>query len=486
MLSFATSCHIPDYRAGPIDPPTGALQSALLDASDDALIETNQSLPSEWWLLFDDPQLANFIQTAFSRNPTLQIARTNVLTAIANANKMRAALYPNITWGADVSKQKLSETGLIPFNTSGTTVGMAPLVAPTTLGIIPVYFTQTETELALTYDFDIWEKNRNTFKAALSDIQAKLADQSFTQLELGISVAATYFLLQIDYKREKIAQALVENQTKYLKLVQARSQNNLESKLNVQPIQINLASAQQSLLQIQGDIAINEYQLKAYLAGSFEESIDWIDIERKPLPKVPLPGDLPLHLIAHRPDIIAQLWIIESAGRQIEVAKAGFYPDFNLTALIGYQTIHIKELFEGRSVFYNVDPALSLPVFDGGRLRANLLGSQVDYDRAIYQYNQLVLNAAKEVLAGIAVLRNVEQQLIELKKITTYQENQFRLTDLRMKNSIGSALDYLTSERNMLLALDQETIVFGNTLQSIISLIKALGGGYEAVCFEEG
>ena len=340
-------------------------------------------------------------------------------------------------------------------------------------------------ELELTYDFDIWGKNRNTWKAALGQVQANLADAAFTQLRISISVAQAYYQLQIDYQRQEIAQALVTNRQKYVELVERRIKANLDSDITLRTAQTNFSAAQQGLLQIQGDIAVREHLLRSYLAGTFEEGIDALNIEQMALPRVPLPYDLPINLLAHRPDITAQLWLIESAGRQIEVAKAGFYPDFNMIALLGLQTIHLHKFFWAQSTYYDVDPAFSLPIFDGGRLRANLRSSEVDYNLAILQYNQLILDATREVLDGIVVLSNTNQQLEKFKEETAYQADLLHLTELRVAHNLDSDLESLTREGNLLTARDQEMVAYGQTLQAVLSLVKALGGGYKACNGEE-
>lgn len=497
LLLSITSCNS-SPRALPIEPPNDVMESVIQEASSDPLFEANVPIPTNWWTLFNDEQLSQFIQTTLEKNPTLKQAQTKILLAQASADQIRATLYPNIYWGGDVSRQKLSKTGLgfPPGSSSSTTAatssaGFSPVLPkpiPGTIPLspnppsIPVYFTQWETELSFYYDFDIWSKNRNTLRAAIGEVYSNIADEAFSRLQLSISVAQVYYQLQIDYKRQEIAKALVENQNRYLELVQKRLELNLAAQQPVYNTQLSVTTAKQSLLQIQGDIAVREYQLKAYLAGSFDEDINNIEVDEQPLPRVPLPQDIPLHLIAHRPDITAQLWLIESAGKRIDVARAGFYPDFNLTGLVGFQSLRLHELFQARSTYFNVDPAFSLPIFDGGRLIANLHSSEVNYDLAIYQYNNLVLNAAREVLEGIAVLRNSELQLNELKKNLEYQQELFTLTRQLIENNLNSDLDYLVSQQSVLIAQDQEIITLGNMIQALLSLIKALGGGYEDGC----
>lgn len=463
-------------RAQPIDVPSDALAVAAQEAGTDPLFSSCDALPEDWWTLFDDAQLADFIEMALVRNPTLQMARAKILAAAYTADQARAALFPNLSWGGDASRQKLSETGIIPFSTPAPIKQPAPIVATGGKAGVPVYFTQYETELFLTYDFDIWGKNRNMWRAAVGEERARQADEAFARLQLGISIAQVYYNLQIAYQRQAIAQSLVDNQAQLEGLTQQRLQGNLDTQQVLFSARATVYSFQQGLLQIQGQIAVYENQLRAYLAGSFDEGI--APVEERPLPRIPLPSDLPLHLLSQRPDIAAQLWVIASAGRQIEAAKAGFYPDFNLASLVGYQTIHLKKLFTYPSVMFNVDPAFTLPIFDGWRLLANLRGSEINYDLAILQYNEMVLNAVKEVLDGIVVLRNSEQQLQVLHQQVQEQEGIYQNAQLRVAHHLDSALDELLSEQNVLQARDREIVALGNKIQAMLQLIQALGGGY--------
>lgn len=466
LLFFSCS----SQRAPPIDPPFLALEKAREDASQNPLFVSTDWVPSKWWELFYDEQLTGFILKTFERNPTLHSAKANILLAAAAADSVRARLFPYTWWGGDVSRQKLSTTGVFPFGN---------ISVPITTTLIPEYFTLSETQANLTYEFDIWGKNRNSLSAAVDQLTAQVADLAFSRLQLSIAVAAVYFQLQIEYKRREIGRALVNNRIRFLELIEERVQNSLENALTLHNAENNLSIERERLIEIEGAIAVHEYQLKAYLADDFEEEISNIQITEKALIEVPLPKELPLHLLAHRPDIIAQLWLIESAGRQIEVAKAGFYPDFNISALFGFQTIHFRELFKWPSSYFNIDPAFTLPLFDGGRLLANLHWSEVNYDQAIFEYNELVIQAAKEVLDGLAVLLNTKSQLDEYKKMLEFQTENFQLTSARVEYNLDSLLSYLDSESNMLHARQSETIALGNTMQAILALIKALGGGFD-------
>ncbi len=459
-------------RAKRIDAPKVALEESVQNKG-----FQRGELPLDWWRVFQDPQLTQFIEKAFQNNPTLHAARARILLAAAKAKNIRANLFPNILWGADVSSQKLSETGLVPFNLNPPpTAANTPLVFPAGFDHIPVYFTQTETEFILTYEFDLWGKNRNALKAAKGEMFAKVADMAFAQLELGIEVAKSYYELQINYRREEIAKTLVALQEEFLDLTKKRLLDNLDSRISINTIEVELTTLKQTLLTIQQDIFLKEDQLKTYLAADFTESI--FAVEKVELPKIPVPENLPLHLLSNRPDISSQLWIIESAGKQIDVAKAGFYPDFNLAALFGYQTIHLSKLFEGPSVYYNVNPAVTLPFFDGGRLMANLRISEVNYDLAVFKYNELVLKATREVLDALSLISSYEKQERQAIKRFELQENLLQLMEMRVKNHLNSQLDMIKSRQNMLIAQDQEIQVLAQRIDASLSLIKALGGGF--------
>lgn len=481
IILFSAGCRS-STSAVPINPPESAIEQAVEEAEVDNLIVRDEPIPEQWWLLFNDGQLNEFIEKAFVNNPTLQTAKVKILAAFYNASSIQSILYPYLGLGADVSRQKLSTTGVIPFNTgppgSGTPVVQVP-ATPGGTGPIPEYFTLYETELNFRYSFDFWEKNRNTFRAAMGQFQANIAEEAYARLELGILIAGAYYKLQTNFQRELIAVEFVDNRQRYYDLIQKRIQRNIDTDLSLQIAGSNLSDAKDILLQIQREIAVSRVQLSAYLAGDFDEEVAVDDITLQALPKVPVPECLPLHLISKRPDITAQLWLIESADRLIDVAKAGFYPDFNLAGFFGFQTIHFSKWFMWPSTFFNIDPAMTLPIFDGGRLIADLRKSEVNYDLAILEYNRLVINAAKEVLEAIAILRNSWARLQEFDKRYAAQSELYRLTHLRTLHNLSSSLDDLVGEANKLVAQDQTIIALGTTIQAILDLIKSLGGGYD-------
>lgn len=203
-------------------------------ASQGPLIDRGAFLPEAWWSISNDDQLNWFVIKALKNNPTLFSAREKVERAAALANLTRSSLFPDVNWGADVSRQKLSETGLIPFDLMDQFFA-ANTPMPATGGAlgIPTYFSQYETEFTLRYDFDLWGKGRKAWIAALGEVNARIADEAEVRLLLSLSVANTYFQLQVAYKREEIAKRMVEIQEESFALLIKRQKNNLESNLRV-------------------------------------------------------------------------------------------------------------------------------------------------------------------------------------------------------------------------------------------------------------
>ncbi len=464
----------PWVRVPLITTPEQALDIALCEAAEDPLFAITEWIPDDWWYLFDDPQLTGLIETALCHNPTVQAARSRILLAQSKADQIRVVPYPYVTATGDATKFYLSETSVIPVGSNNT--GIPFVNGPE----IPQNFLQYETALNFSYELDLWSKRINTWRAAMGDVHARWADEAFARMAISVSVAQAYFRLQMDYARRAVAREFVAIQTNLNNLIEKRTRGNLDTNINVQTALTSISSAERILLQINVDIEVTKHQLQTLIAGDFDEEICSIDLEEKHLPRVPLPADIPLELLSHRPDIISQLWLLESAGRQIEVAKAGFLPNINLTGFAGYQSIHLAHLFLPQSGDGNMEAAFSLPIFDAGRLQAKLIGSRVDYDLTVLQYNDLVLKAVQEVLDALSITRNSHKQLQQFAKETIHREHIVKLTELREEFNIASNLDKINVQQQLLLARDQEIIAKASTINAILSLIKALGGGYEA------
>ena len=195
---------------------------------------------------------------------------------------------------------------------------------------------------------------------------------------------------------------------------------------------------------------------------------------------VPVPNALPADLLGRRADISAARWRIEAATSDVKSAKASFYPNVNLSAFVGLASIGLNNLVKASSEQYGIGPALTLPIFDGGRLRANLRGRHADLDVAIESYNGAVIDAVHDAADQISSVRSVERQQREQAAAQAAAEAAYDLATQRYRAGLGGYLTVLTAETGVLNQRRQATDLKARALDTQVALIRALGGGYTA------
>jgi NodT family efflux transporter outer membrane factor (OMF) lipoprotein len=190
-----------------------------------------------------------------------------------------------------------------------------------------------------------------------------------------------------------------------------------------------------------------------------------------------LPTDVPAELIGRRPDIVAQRWRVEASGHDIDNARAQFYPNISLTGLVGLQSITFSNFDVGGSRIGAFGPAISLPIFDGGRRISNLAGRDADYDVAVEQYNATVIDALRDVVSQLVSLRAVEQQRALGREALATSEQACQLALQRYRGGIGNYLQVLTAQLQLLATQRQQVDLDMRAIDSDIALARALGGG---------
>lgn len=452
-----------------IEPPAAALERGR-EESLAAPIFQDADWPEskEWWKRFGDPQLDAFVEKTLQKNPTVHIADIKVRIAEGKAEKAGAPLFPQLNYDAASTRHQDSKTSIIP-----------DIQIPGIPTIFPFSYTLTRMTLDFRYEIDWWHKNRNALNAALGEVEAARADAEQARLMLTLSVAEYYFRIQTNYQREVLAKQLVENRIKLRGLAQDRLKKGLDTEIAVRQAEIDVSSAEEFLHGIQQDIIMSQNELRALMSDDFLEEIEVVPLSIGQFGAFPLPRTLEVDLLAHRPDITAQLWRIQKASDETKVAQAEFYPNLDLRGLLGVDTIHIDKLFNPGSQIAAVGPALHLPIFQGGYLRGNLKERQEEYNKAIAEYNQLVLKAVKETIQGMNALRLSTKRLHILHDASEATQNICKLTELRFAKNLNSSIDLLVAQNNMLSMRDREYVLYGYTLLAALSLIKATGGGYE-------
>ena len=417
---------------------------------------------ADWWRNFGDPQLDTLIGEALAGNPGVGAARARIDRALAVAAGYGAALAPQANAGAGVTRQRYSSNGIFPPPIAGS------------------WHTQTDLAATFSYEFDLWGRNRAAYDAALGQARAAEVDAYALRLLLASSVARVYAQLARSFEQLDLAQAALAQREAVYDLTRQRVAAGLDSDVELTQAEGSIPAARQRVAQLEEEIALGR-NLLAALAGQGPDR--GLAITRPQLRELPLvlPSALPANLLGRRPDVVAQRWRVESARRDIDAAKGQFYPNVNLSALVGLQSISFSRMLTARSEDPAFGPALRLPLFDGGRLRGNLAARDADYDLAVEQYNQTLVDALREVVDQLASLKSVGAQRAELERALASAREAYELANARYRAGIDSYLQVLAAEVPLLEQQNLRANLRARQLELSINLMRALGGGFDDV-----
>lgn len=409
------------------------------------------------WGMFNDPQLNQLITIALADSPNMQIAKTRVRRAQHLAEGMVAPLWPSVDLSGYVQRQRFAEFGLIPPPFNGRTFNIG------------------EVGLNFNYEFDFWGKNRQLLAARISEECAAQYDLAESRLLISAAVANTYFQLLSDMAQVQLAKENLQQTQRISNIVVDRASHGIESDI---PVKTALANAQSARLSIE-QFKLAEIQAKNQLAVLLGKNPFTTEIDTRHFAYyqhiITLPASLTVNLIAHRPDIAAAKLRVEAAAHQINVAKAGFFPDINLSALLSYQSAGLGHLFNVGSQNNAITGAIDLPIFDAGARRANLGVKYAEYDLAVNDYNQTILTALREVADQQATLKAVGAQLRAQHEALQATAHNYKLFRSRYNHGIVDYVQVL--EIKQLLLQQQATLINlqARHLQATVTLLKALG-----------
>ena len=445
-------------KARRTDVATLSARAALADAK-----LTAATWPAaDWWRRFGDPQLDTLIAEALAGNPGMASARARIDRAVALAASSGAALAPQANASANITRQRYSSNGIFPPPIAG------------------AWYTQTDLAASFSYEFDLWGRNRAAYDAALGQARAAEVDAYAVRLLLASGVARAYAQLGRSFDQLNLAQDSLKQRQAMFDLTRQRVAAGLDSQVDLKQAEGSIPAARQRIAQIQEEIALGRNLLAALLGKGPDRGLA---ITRPQLQQQPiaLPSVLPADLLGRRPDVVALRWRVESARRDIDAAKGQFYPNVNLSALVGLQSISFARLLNARSEDPSFGPALRLPLFDGGRLRANLAAKDADYDLAVEQYNQTLVDAMREVVDQLASLRSVAAQRAELERRLAAARDAYALATERYRAGVASYLQVLAAETPLLEQKNLRANLRARELELSINLIRALGGGFKDV-----
>lgn len=423
--------------------------------------ETHGAWPDpEWWKRHGDPQLSALEERALAGAPSLDEARQRFGTALRAIDVAGAAAGLSSRANAQVQRQRLSEHGLIP---------------PQFLGF--TWYNQGDLSLEFEYDFDFWGRTRAAVAAAVDESRAAQAERSAAALMLTTAIADTYFGWQADQSRLALARETVAALARAQMLANRRVERGIDAPDSGHQADAELAAARELEAALEGAARIRHAAIAALL-GLAPADLPAFEPRALPEPDARLPDDLGIDLLARRPDIAASRWRIEAAMRRVDQARAGFYPDIRLGALVGLQSIDLDHLLEAGSRMGGIGPALHLPLFARGQLEAAYGMSQAQLLAAAAAYDSLVVEAAREVAARALELEQLDARREERARQLEAMQSLEQAAQARARRGLGDDRGVLAARARVLQQRDALVQLQAQAISSGIALTKALGGGY--------
>jgi NodT family efflux transporter outer membrane factor (OMF) lipoprotein len=418
----------------------------------------------DWWHAYGDTQLASLIEAALQDSPSMAQAQARVMKAQASAGEAQSAQFPTLE--ADGTYAQVKES---------LNQGFPPQFAQ----YLPRgYNSSAYLALKFDYEFDFWGKNRAALAAAVSEVRAAQADAAEARLTLSTGIALAYADLGRLFAERDVAERSARIKEETAALVLRRVDNGLDTRAELKEAEAGAPAARAQMAAVDEEIAQTRNRIAALLGAGPDRGIG---IERPAaghLKSFGLPEELQAQLIGRRPDVVAARWRAAAAARRIHVAQAQFYPNINLVAYIGQQALFANLLFKNTSQIGSVGPAVTLPIFEGGRLRAQYRGARSDYDDAVASYDATLVQALRELADTAVSERALGVRLQESRTALAADEEAYKLIRLRYEGGLANYQSVLIAEDAVLQArvivADLEARAF--TLD--VQLVQALGGGY--------
>ena len=415
-------------------------------------------LAEQWWRDFGDAELDRLVEQALQDNPNLKLARARLARAQAVTEVANAAFLPQINGSLELTRQRYTANGAVPPPLGGTTLNSGTL------------------QLSSSWEADFFGKNQAALDAALNAAQAAQADTQAARVLLASNVARTYFQLARINDQLTVAQRVLAERQESLGLVQDRVNAGLDTRLELRQSEGALPEARQQIEALQEQAALAQHTLAALTGKGNRQAVSGSPSLASARP-IALPAQLPADLLGQRADIVAARWRVEAAAHDVKSAKAQFYPNINLVAFAGLSSIGLGRLLDMGSQQWGVGPAIRLPIFDAGRLRANLRGKTADLDAAIESYNAAVLDAIHDVADQIASSQSIVRQQAAQGDAQAAAEGAYQIALQRYRAGLGTYLNVLSVEGAVLNQRRLGVDLAARALDTQVALMRALGGG---------
>jgi NodT family efflux transporter outer membrane factor (OMF) lipoprotein len=420
-----------------------------------------QPIAVDWWKAFHDPQLDALMDEALRDSPTLAQALARVRLAQSRTQADIAARQPRFAIDADETWQRFSENYYIPPPFAGDTMWIGQATAN------------------MHWDIDFWGRQAAMIRQSRSQAVASTLDVASARLALAGAIAQAYVDLYRAWELVDIAVRTQEQREQLLELTQQRNAAGLDTQIELKIAQSTVPQARTLRLQAEAarDIAI--HRLAALTGAGADRYAQFARPKLTLDAALPLPDQLPIDLLAHRPDVLAARERVEAATAGRAAAHAAFYPNISLTALVGMQAIGLDELAESGSRIYGVGPALHLPIFDAKRLRAAYKGATAELDAATASYNGVVLDAVREASDQITLNDSLTRQIAEVRATLDAASSAHELAERRYAAGLTTQIVVLDAESRVLDARRALVSADSNRLLARMNLLLMLGGSFD-------
>jgi len=454
--NLVTGCDLaPAYHPPVISVPVSYQQRSQWSVANPA-----DAMPrGAWWQIYQDDLLNHLEARLLGSNPDLAEAQARYDGARSLVAQARAGLFPQIDAGAHVLANRQSAE------------------RPLRSAHQPNEYQDNAISAQATYELDLWDQVANAVKARRNEAEASAADWQNLRLSLCAELATSYFTLRGDDATIAVLASTVQSYEQVMKLTQNRLAGNIASGIDVARAASQLDDARAQLADLEAGRGLTEHAI-ALLVGVTPAELS-IAPRAIALDPPPISAGLPAGLLQRRPDVAAAEREMEAANAQIGVARAAFYPNLSLNLVLGLQSNGFRN-FDLPDSFWSVGPGMILPLFEGGLRRAEERQAYAAYHATIASYRATVLRAFGDVEDALTLLHWLgEEQKFEDQSVVDTGHSLSMAMDLYQEGVIDF-LDVQTAQSSALLAQRRAVDLRTRRMAASVSLIKALGGGWQA------
>jgi multidrug efflux system outer membrane protein len=451
----------PDYHR----PEATTIPPAYANATNGWKVAQPQGQLSKgnWWEVFGDPELSVLEAQASTANQQLKAAVARFAEARATMDVTRAGFFPNVGTGFSATRQRVSPNA--PVTATGQEIGQ------------PATYNDFTVPLDVSYEADLWGRVRRSVESARAQTRATADDLEAIKLSIQAEVALDYFTLRALDSEEAVLRSSVKVFTISYDLTVNRRIGGVATDLDVAEAETVLKTTQAQIPAV----ALQRAQFEHALALIVAQPAATFRVPERALSASPplIASGLPSELLERRPDISAAERRMASANASIGVAKAAFFPTVELNGLAGLESVNAGTIFNWSSRMWAVGPNLTLPIFEGGRLRAGLRLANATYEEMVANYRESVLAAFSEVEDSLAAQSLLANQYDAQSEALVAARKQLEIANNRYRDGLTTYLDVATAESTELNVEFSTVQLRGQQLVASVTLVKSLGGGWQ-------